>query len=1089
MEQTPSIPKTPKLLPPEDFYFLRQKGIQYIQQLGSKLWTDYNFHDPGITTLELMCFALTDLAYRTGFNRKDIFAAYLSQSQLHSQAFFEAHEILTINPLTIRDYRKLLIDQAGIQNAWLIPRVCHCDDTPGADDACGDHCNCETEFYADEKAGKLTYQPKTTGSLQPNEKVSVKGLYDVLIEFESDPVYGDINDGRVYQTLIYDNDERKDAVLELRLPDYTTITQRWDELAPLTDPARKVTQVTVKSLLGKDGLPVTNANAAKAVRQAMQLDLDVTLNGGTVIALTSTVLNVYIPSSGAALLKADDITKAIQDAAGIVHTYKKNIEKIHVLLGETRKNLHAHRNLDETFCNVNLVPMEDVSVCMDIELLPDADIEKVEAEIIVRIEQYLNPTIPVYTLAQLLNDKYPVTAIFNGPLLQNGFIRNEDLDKATLRTEVYASDMINEIMDIPGVISVTNFLMTSYDSRGDVIYHSRPWALPITEGHQPRLYLQRSKFLFFKNGYPFLKASNEELNATLQFLRGNREHMKTAGVKNTLDLPVGEVRDFEDYYPVQYSFPATYGISESGLPAGATDLRKAQARQLKAYLLFFEQILVNYLAQLQHVGELFILDETKTRSYFTRLLGNTDVDNITDLYFPALSAAKLQELKEPGQSGLVRRNQFMDHLMARFAENFTDYSLLQYSEIQANKETALADLLKVKTNFLKAYPKASPNRARAIDYTIAAPCNILNLAGLQLRLSAMLNIPDVEDMVIIEHLLLRPRIPGQLLLPICLDDGCHTCYDNDPYSFRLTFVMPGWHVQNKKIEYRRYAENTIRLETPSHLLPKICWVANEACPGTLLCDLTDLLWNAQDPVPAKTDVLEHEMCLRTTGIIAAMNEAYRNKMQDKGHEPLVQAEAEAVYDAAVAPLVAAIATIPVTAHAAIRTWVVNYWLNNGACFIYSRLKKAWCAWLVENAKLQPKDAYLEKRLRRLLALQPANKNVPEKELCKCVTGIMQQYTHAIHQWVKVHYAAGLQKASFDAMVNALAPACAGIDTDAVNALFTSFYDNDKLLLLQTHAVLIQLLYELKSIYPPATLHDCEDGNDTNPVRLGATALG
>ena len=76
--------------------------------------------------------------------------------------------------------------------------------------------------------------------------MSIKGLYDVLIEFESDPVYGDINDGRVYQTLIYDNDERKDAVLELRLPDYTTITQRWDELAPLTDPARKVTQITVK---------------------------------------------------------------------------------------------------------------------------------------------------------------------------------------------------------------------------------------------------------------------------------------------------------------------------------------------------------------------------------------------------------------------------------------------------------------------------------------------------------------------------------------------------------------------------------------------------------------------------------------------------------------------------------------------------------------------------------------------------------------------------------------------------------------------------------------------------------------------------
>jgi hypothetical protein len=31
------------------------------------------------------------------------------------------------------------------------------------------------------------------------------------------------------------------------------------------------------------------------------------------------------------------------------------------------------------------------------------------------------------------------------------------------------------------------------------------------------------------------------------------------------------------------------------------DQRKAQAKQLKAYLLFFEQLLVNYLAQLANI--------------------------------------------------------------------------------------------------------------------------------------------------------------------------------------------------------------------------------------------------------------------------------------------------------------------------------------------------------------------------------------------------------------------------------------------------------------------------------------------------------
>ncbi|WP_157986620.1 hypothetical protein [Chitinophaga alhagiae] len=1087
MEQTASIPKTPQLKPPEDFYFLRQKGISYIQELGHRLWTDYNVHDPGITTLELLCFALTDLAYRTGFDRRDIFAAYLAKNKLGSQAFFEAHDILTINPLTLRDYRKLLIDQAGIQNAWLIPRVCHCGSHTAADD-CGEHCNCETEFYADEKAGLLSYQRQTTGNPQPNEKVSVKGLYDVLVEFESDPVYGDINDGRVYQTLIFNNEQNK-AVLELRLPDYETIHKTWNSLHPFTDPSISVTALAMTALINKDGLNVNDDNLAKAVRNRMLADITVTLGALPPIVLQQCVLNIYTSSSTAGALKLADIQSALEDIAGIITTYKKNIEKIHSLVGEARKNLHAHRNLDESFCNIGLVPMEDVSICMDVELQPDADIEKVQAEIMVLIEQYLNPTVPVYSLAQLLENKYPVTAIFNGPRLQNGFILHEDLDKAELRTEVHASDMINGIMDISGVISVSNFLMTSYDSAGEVIYHSRPWVLPVTQGHQPRLYIHRSKFLFYKNGLPFLAASSEELNATLQFLRGNREHIKTSGLKNELDLPTGQERDFEDYYPVQYSFPPTYGIGENGLPEGVTATRQAQARQFKAYLLFFEQILVNYLAQLQHVGDLFLLDETQTRSYFTRLLKDTDIHNVTDLY-DTLDELKLQALMEPAQAGLTRRNLFMDHLLARFAESFSDFALIQYGVIQANKETAAQELLKVKTRFLQSYPEASRNRARAMDYSIAAPCvpdpadPTGNQAGLQLRLLRMLN---MEDMMIVEHLLLRPRIPGQLLLPICLDTDCHTCYDNDPYSFRITFAIPGWQVQQMKIDYRRYAENTIRLETPSHLLPKICWVANEACPGTLLCDLTDLLWNAQTPLPERTDELNYAMCIRATGIIAAMNAAYRDQLEENGHTLLTQAETEAVYDDVAAELVADIPAVPPAAYPGIRTWVVNYWMNNTDCFIYSRLKKAWCAWLVENAKLQQKDTYLESRLRALLAQNsPA---ATEAARCQCAGSILEKYGHAIHQWVEANFEAGLQKAAFDAMIAALSPGCAGVNTAGVNQLFTDFYDADKIALLQAHAILIKLLYNLKSIYPPATLHDCEDGNDTNPVRLGATALG
>ena len=60
-----ALVKNPPLEPAEDFYRLRREGIGFIEQMGSARWTDYNTHDPGITTLEALCYAITDLAYRT----------------------------------------------------------------------------------------------------------------------------------------------------------------------------------------------------------------------------------------------------------------------------------------------------------------------------------------------------------------------------------------------------------------------------------------------------------------------------------------------------------------------------------------------------------------------------------------------------------------------------------------------------------------------------------------------------------------------------------------------------------------------------------------------------------------------------------------------------------------------------------------------------------------------------------------------------------------------------------------------------------------------------------------------------------------
>ena len=120
------IPKKPKLPTAQDYFLLREKGIAYIEELGSATWTDYNAHDPGITILEALCYAMSELGYRIGFDIADILTEENGIIGF-KQALFTARRILSNNPLTTNDFRKALIDLPGVRNGWLLCKECACE--------------------------------------------------------------------------------------------------------------------------------------------------------------------------------------------------------------------------------------------------------------------------------------------------------------------------------------------------------------------------------------------------------------------------------------------------------------------------------------------------------------------------------------------------------------------------------------------------------------------------------------------------------------------------------------------------------------------------------------------------------------------------------------------------------------------------------------------------------------------------------------------------------------------------------------------------------------------------------------------------
>lgn len=104
-----------------DYVRLREQGIRMVQQMSGEIWTDYNESDPGVTTLEQICYALTELSYRAEFPVQDLLVDKPhGKIDAHRQALFIPKEIFPCNPLTINDYRKLLVDRVpGVYNAWL----------------------------------------------------------------------------------------------------------------------------------------------------------------------------------------------------------------------------------------------------------------------------------------------------------------------------------------------------------------------------------------------------------------------------------------------------------------------------------------------------------------------------------------------------------------------------------------------------------------------------------------------------------------------------------------------------------------------------------------------------------------------------------------------------------------------------------------------------------------------------------------------------------------------------------------------------------------------------------------------------------
>jgi hypothetical protein len=599
-----------------DFQKLREIGINHLQTLSGKLWTDYNLHDPGVTILEVLCYAVTDLGYRNHLEIEDLLAWNPAKRDRTENNFFTVDEILTCNPVTELDIRQRLIDIPGVRNAWLKKVTTY-----------------EPAIYIDYARSRLQSTPPDGQSAENAPRLHPRGLYTVYVDLD----------------LGY----RKNACGQLY--------RSWSD----------------------------TLNEVKAV-------------------------------------------------------------------------LCNYRNLCEDVHDVVVLGDEEIAICCDIELQSDANAEDVLVNIYTKLDVLISPRLRFYTLQELLDKGKSIEEIFAGRpatlgkdgYKSHGFIDLDELAALTPPSIIYTSDLYQEILKVPGVGAIKHLSITNYINGLPQSQH--PWYLHLTEGYSPVLGVEYSQVTLFKGVLPIATDVNE---VKRRYYEQQTAYIKAVREDDELNLsvPQGSYEQLADHYSIQHDFPLTYGLSEEGLPDTATALRKAQARQLQGYLVFFDQVLANYLAQLANVRDLFSWEFDQAEDTLTQ--DKTPATLKRHTYF-------IQELDFPGQGAILgenyldflqedldtqtyrdRRNRFLDHLLGRFAESFSDYVLLNYRMIQghSDRDQHETEIIHNKAHFLQNYPALSRDRFRAFDYCkYNQVWDTENVSGFQKRVSRLLGIEDVR---------------------------------------------------------------------------------------------------------------------------------------------------------------------------------------------------------------------------------------------------------------------------------------------------------------------------------------------------------
>lgn len=564
-----------------DFDGLRMQGLELLQSLSKEKWTDYNLHDPGVTLLELLCYGLTDLVYRTDFDVSDFLCGQDGGIDYKALALYTPQEIFVNQALTDLDFCKLIYDSLPeVEDVWI---------------------------------------------LSANDDHPIPGMFSVFIKPHE---------------------------------------------------------------------------------------------------------SLFLPSK--------------KDTRQVQKTLRNDVIRL----------LSEHRNLCRDIDEIHIVTPQAYTLAGEIEIDDSRPRAEIYADIYFRCAKLITAGSQILRFEDAIHQGLRWEEILCGPLTTHGYINERDFSQENYDIDVMK--LITLVRHIPGVKNVKSLFLVDENGTNLELVHighrdincpalhfveqsEKIHALRLVHGrttsldasHDDEKTVQKSTL---QNKYEtrefgeqialYLKKYEFEHNA-FRRNKGKIDHI--------IQLPQGQHRDFAQYSSLGENTPAIYGINHYGVPKSEPPEVHARARQLKAYLYPFEQMMANYFASLENIRSLYSIDKTLDRSYFSQFLTNAEIPDIKHLYTLKANESEVAKIIAGQDNVYDRRSRVLDSLLAIYGEEFPTEDLRRYNYYQDEKLEQ--DLINNKIHFLKHLCELSGRRGSAIN--VQKEWSVESLTPLQKRLQIL----------------------------------------------------------------------------------------------------------------------------------------------------------------------------------------------------------------------------------------------------------------------------------------------------------------------------------------------------------------